>query len=57
LINSLGLGVIYDLDLILPAIGVLSVDELDGVLPLLPFVTGVEVFLGVEDPKPTGVCL
>ena len=41
----------------LPAIGVLSAEELEGVLPLLPLVTGVEVFLGVEEPKPTGVCL
>jgi len=41
----------------LPAIGVLSADELDGVLPFPPLVTGVDVFLGVEDPKPTGVCL
>lgn len=57
LISSLGLGVMYDLDLILPAIGVLSAEELEGVLPLPPLVTGVEVFLGVEEPKPTGVCL
>ena len=34
--------------------GVLSWEELDGVRP---FLTGVEVFRGVEDPKPTGVCL
>jgi hypothetical protein len=54
LISSLGLGVIYDLDLILPLMGVLSWEELDGVRP---FLTGVEVFRGVEDPKPTGVCL
>jgi len=32
--------------------GVLSVDELLGVLPL---VKGEDVFLGVEEPKPTGV--
>jgi len=41
----------------LPAIGVLSAEELEGVLPLPPLVTGVEVFLGVEEPNPTGVCL
>ena len=40
----------------LPAIGVLSIEELEGVRPL-PLVAGVEVFLGVEEPKPTGVCL
>ena len=39
----------------LPAIGVLSIEELEGVRPLP--LTGVEVFLGVEEPKPTGVCL
>jgi len=39
----------------LPAIGVLSVEELEGVRPLP--LTGVDVFLGVEEPKPTGVCL
>jgi hypothetical protein len=44
----------YDFDLILPLMGVLSWEELDGVRP---FLTGVEVFRGVEDPKPTGVCL
>jgi hypothetical protein len=54
LISSLGLGVMYDFDLILPLMGVLSWEELDGVRP---FLTGVEVFRGVEDPKPTGVCL
>jgi hypothetical protein len=38
--------------------GVLSVDELLGVLPLLPpLVAGVEVFLGTPDPNPTGVGL
>lgn len=38
----------------LPLMGVLSWEELDGVRP---FLTGVEVLRGVEDPKPTGVCL
>jgi hypothetical protein len=56
LINSLGLGVMYDFDLILPLIGVLSWEEFDGVRPL-PLVAGVEVLRGVDDPKPTGVCL
>jgi hypothetical protein len=40
--------------------GVLSVDELLGVLFLLPPLVplaGVEVFLGTPDPKPTGVGL
>jgi hypothetical protein len=54
LISSLGLGVMYDFDLILPLMGVLSWEELDGVRP---FLAGVEVLRGVEDPKPTGVCL
>ena len=36
----------------LPAKGVLSVDELLGVLPL---VYGDDIFLGDDDPKPTGV--
>ena len=56
LIRSLGRGVMYDLDLILPAIGVLSIEEFEGVRPL-PLVTGEDVFLGVDDPKPTGVGL
>ena len=43
-------------EIYLPAIGVLSIEELEGVRPL-PLVAGVEVFLGVEEPKPTGVCL
>ena len=32
-------------------------EELDGVLPLPLVAAGAVVFLGVEDPKPTGVCL
>ena len=36
--------------------GVLSADELDPVLILPPFMAmGVEAFLGLDDPKPTGV--
>jgi len=51
----IGIGILdEDGVLILPLIGVLSWEELDGVRP---FLTGVEVFRGVEDPKPTGVCL
>lgn len=37
--------------------GVLSMDELLLVLSLLPFAIGVDAFLGVEEPNPTGVCL
>lgn len=40
----------------LPLMGVRSVEEFEGVLPF-PLVAGVDVFLGVEEPKPTGVCL
>ena len=40
----------------LPLIGVLSWEEFDGVRPL-PLVAGVEVLRGVDDPKPTGICL
>lgn len=51
----IGIGILdEDGVLILPLMGVLSWEELDGVRP---FLTGVEVFRGVEDPKPTGVCL
>ena len=35
--------------------GVLSVEELLLVLSLLPLASGVELFLGEELPKPTGV--
>lgn len=37
--------------------GVLSMDELLLVLGLLPFAIGVDAFLGVDEPNPTGVCL
>lgn len=40
--------------LVLPAIGVRSVDELEGVR-LAPLPNGVDVFLGVDEPNPTGV--
>ena len=36
--------------------GVLSMEELLLVLSLLPLAIGVDAFLGVEDPNPTGVC-
>ena len=36
--------------------GVLSMEELLLVLSLLPLAIGVDAFLGVEEPKPTGVC-
>lgn len=53
--SLLGLGVMYDLDRILPLIGFLSIDAL---LPDLgaPLVTGVEILLGDEDPNPTTFC-
>lgn len=50
----LGRGVMYDLDRILEASGVLSVEELESVLFLSP---GVLVFLGTPEPKPMGVGL
>ena len=37
--------------------GVLSMEELLLVLSLLPLAIGVDAFLGVEEPNPTGVCL
>jgi hypothetical protein len=44
--------------LVLAARGVLSADELLGVvILLLPLASGVEDFLGEEEPKPTGVAL
>jgi len=52
----LGRGVMYDFDLILFDIGVLSVEELLSVLFLLPL-AGVDVFRGTPEPKPTGVGL
>lgn len=51
LIILLGRGVMYDLDRILAESGVLSVDELLGVL----FLSCVEVFRGTLEPNPTGV--
>jgi len=42
---------------VLPLIGVLSWEELDGVRPFLPLVAGDEVLRGDEDPNPTGVGL
>jgi hypothetical protein len=36
--------------------GVRSVDEFEGVLPF-PLVAGEDVFRGVDEPNPTGVCL
>ena len=36
--------------------GVLSMEELLLVLSLLPLAIGVDAFLGVEEPNPTGVC-
>lgn len=47
----LGRGVMYDLDRILAESGVLSVDELLGVL----FLSWVEVLRGTLEPNPTGV--
>jgi len=52
LIILLGLGVMYDLDLILAEKGVLSVELALSVLSRPP---GVEVFLGTPEPKPMGL--
>jgi len=45
----------FDDVLDLPVIGVLSIDELLPVRPLVTGVKGVDAFLGAEEPNPTGV--
>lgn len=54
--SLLGLGVMYDLDRILPLIGFLSIEALLPDLGAAPLVTGVEILLGDEDPNPTTCC-